>query len=306
MSFYRCRFFLTISLLSQTCFLFGQYQLPKLEVLADHGVKKITVKQAALRYQHSGKKVSNEPKLDTSSKTLITYFINPVGTIDSIFHYLTDTSYYEKDVLTYDNLHRLVRHTTFDANGDEKMAMKITELPDGGFLFKSWSHGRVSTESVVTKDSLVLQSTYHRMHSPQHSYSTYTYDFDRNERVDAFYVDSVLVNRKKYRYIVIDTIPVKFIYSVYTMEKNEKVTQFTETYGVNEKGFVINDKMETIFDPFRLHDYHRRHKQFRGIRLPHEARFSEDTLKKSFEVSQLWRFDGTEIVYHYVYEYEFR
>ena len=73
----------------------------------------------------------------------------------------------------------------------------------------------------------------------------------------------------------------------------------------DEEGNAVNDNTGTIFDPFRMYNYYDRYDRFEGIYVGFDRYFREDTLITEQEVSEMIRFDGTDMVYVYEMGYEF-
>ena len=285
----------------------AQYSLPKLSVLVENGVRVIHVTKATIRIEnHSEEKASNESIIRTNRR-LITYFINTKGRIDSIyFLFPNDTNqYYKKDVLTYSLNGQLLAYQTITPAGKVELLISVEKTPENEWNYKLWEHGELKKEIKSTKDSITYESISHRMHVPIHYYSKYTYDLEKDIKTESWYEEEKLLSRQTYQWIATNGIPERIIQTSFSLGGvNEKTKSETKSFKVNEEGMVVNSLNSLVFDPFRLDNYFSRHERFLGIVSNHESLFSNDSLITQMEVSELFSFDGTNIVYLYSFSYE--
>ena len=283
-----------------------QYSLPNLPLLVQNGVRIIHISETPVRMENQLMEQVHKESFSKTPQQLSTYFISSKGRIDSIYFHANDThNYYKKEVLTYTDNGLLIGRKTVTHTGNVEMFVTVEKTPENEWNYKLWEHGELKKEIKSTKDSITYESVSHRMYDPIHYYSKFIYNLEKDIKTESWYEEEKLLSRQTYQWITTNGIPERIIKTTFSLgEGSEKPKSETQSFKVNEDGMVINSLNGLVFDPFRLDNYFSRHERFLGIVSNHKSLFSNDSLITQIEVSELFSFDGTNIVYLYNFSYE--
>lgn len=299
------RIFFFILLITST--LSAQYRLPKQEVLARDEVSAIAVSRVALRLENRmGLDVSEEP-LDTARQHLMFFYFNDLGKLDSVRHYPSESGFYVMDVMVYNQEGRLVRYMKVDKNRKIISESRVDIQPNGELYMQLWDQGVLHSESFISSDSILYETRGYGSSGPGNSYSLYTYDLKEDIDTQSWYSNGELMRQEIHQWISEDGVPISLIHTEYEKAQGDNPGIFENgEYAVAEDGSVINEMQGLLFDPFRLQNFYKRHKEFNGLTPPFQALFTLDNLMKEQESTELLTFDGTEVVYRYEFDYTFK
>ncbi len=307
---FRSTFFIRLTLvvvLSVPMFLghlLGQYYLPKPAVLMDNEVHIIRVKQTPLRMENVKGKDITPKTFNTTTYRVATYYLNAHGLVDSVYHSPAN-SFYKKEIFRYDSLNNVVESKTILSDGKVQQRSLVERVAGGQFYFRSWEQGQLMVEIRSTADSIIYETIRHRIYTPEHQYSQYTYDLEKDIATETWFHGDRVKSLETKQWISENGVPRQFIYTTFEQpNKNKKPKTETHTLAVDSAGVVMNKLNGQVFDPFRLDNYFKRHDIFQGIALPHNSTFTKDHLLAEMEDSSLYTFDGDEMVYLYQFEYE--
>jgi hypothetical protein len=161
-------------------------------------------------------------------------------------------------------------------------------------------------EKKVTADSICYESLYYPNGGDTSVYHSETFDLKNDIKNEFYYKGEEIITQDTYQWMEEDGIPKRFIYTIYRRgEGKEKPRNKSWELEIDEEGNAVNDNTGTIFDPFRMYNYYDRYDLFEGIYVDFDRYFREDTLITEQEVSEMIRFDGTDMVYVYEMDYEF-
>lgn len=285
----------------------AQHSLPKKSILADSGIREITVFKTPIGTQNiHEKKMTKYPDKQETWK-LVKYFLNPAGFIDSVYHfYPNDSNYHEKDVLKYDSISNIVETKKILRDGTVKSRILIEPTASGNWHYRSWENNLLKYEKWFTKDSIVVKRIIHRGTKEKPVIWLYTFDLETDIRTETWYDQGVITHREVYQWITENDIPVHFIHTIYNRSDEGKKPEIqTIKLPMTSEGVPINKRNGTIFDPYRMDGYFDRFETFGRLSHAHNAKFHLDSIVTELEVAELWTFDGTEIVYMYQFEYEY-
>lgn len=282
----------------------AQYFLAKPQVLAAAKVKSVSVQKIALRQEKMGKPEALDPDFHRSEAIIITYFFNDRGLIDSVYHGPKENgSYYKKEVLLYDSLGRVMEVSSTGMNGEVISKTSVIKTEDGNWYIPSWDRGVLNSELYSRPDSMVYKSIMYRGHGKYKSKMIYLYDTVLDLRSETWYQNDEIQSQRTYQWISDQGNPQRFIYSEYVKGETEEAK--IETYDVDSSGMVINELNGLIWDPFRSENFFERFKIYKGLKHYHQNMFREEEIVYELEKSELLTFDGTEIVYRYVFNYSY-
>jgi hypothetical protein len=289
---------------------YGQFQLPKKEILASHQIKRIQVLKVPLRMVDvQGDSLENQKAMITEFKTAqpFTFYLNEMGSIDSVLKRPNKNGYYQKIVYTYDSLDRMVGTERY--NSDQLLEGKahITQMEDGGWHFESWESNQMKEEAWATRDSIVYKRLYYWEHHPEKSYQCNTFDILNHVKTTSIWQRNRLIKEEKHQWLVEDSVPTTFVYNIFEHEDPKKKPKgSTHRFEIDSLGWAVNKQNGTIFDPFRMYNFYERFERSRikGLSSGFEAMFCLDELTTDQEVQELWSFDGTSVIYRYEFYYD--
>ena len=282
----------------------AQYNLPKLSVLVENGIRSIHLSKVALRMEN---KMNEDLALDSVDHTplhLNTFFISPQGWIDSIYYYPTTTAYDKKGIYHRNPDGTLFETKVITAAGIIESRSLLEKTSHNEWYLRRWEHGQLTMEIRSTADSITYQSILHQSWQPKHLYGIESFDFEKDLKSETWYEGEEIRSQKNYQWISENGVPKSFIYTSFrraegtNLEENERAE-----FPIDEEGNVINERNGTIFDPFRNENFYSRHERFTGISNPFQNYFTEDSLIKKQEISEVLTFDGTMMIYEYVMDY---
>jgi hypothetical protein len=278
----------------------AQYRLPRLEVLADNGIREVVVTKTPLRMVNLKGEDITDTNFDTTTSTIKRYVINPMGKVDSLIMHPSGKDYYRLTVVRYDEAGRALEGLSFDHDKRLMGRSLIEKDSTGGLYSRNWEYGTLRSENWFSPDSITIKTLGHRSGST----SIYTYDLAEDIETERWYKDSVLMREEVLDWESDRGIPTVMHHAYYEKnEGNKKPTEWKKTFEVNAKGQVVNEYMEFFYDPFLGKNFFERHRVFKGFPQPDAGLFVLDTLESSQEQSELHTFDGDEIVYRYDFVY---
>tara|TARA_R110001592_G_scaffold162584_2_gene396008 strand:+ start:146689 stop:147639 length:951 start_codon:yes stop_codon:yes gene_type:complete len=282
----------------------AQYSLPKLSILVDNNISSIHLSKVALRMEN---KMNEDLALDSVDHTpfhLNTFFISPQGWIDSIYYYPTTTAYDKKGIYNRNPDGTLFETKVITAAGIIESRSLLEKTSHNEWYLRRWEHGQLTMETRSTADSITYQSILHQSWQPKHLYSMESFDFEKDLKSETWYEGEEIRSQKNYQWISENGVPKSFTYTSFrraegtNLEENERAE-----FPIDEEGNAINERNGTIFDPFRNENFYSRHERFTGISNPFQNYFTEDSLVKKQEISEVFTFDGTMMIYEYVMDY---
>lgn len=285
---------------------YAQYALPKSEILVKNGVRVIHVAKTPLRMEDWEKKDISDESFDRRTLGIASYFINSNGRVDSVYRYYgVDALNYDRDIFTYTNENRLTEIKTITPKGEIWLRKLVEMTPNKEWHLRCWQRGVLELEVKSTSDSITYETITYRIDSSTKSYYITYYDFENDVKKETSYSDGEVLAERTYQWISNNGIPSNFIYTRYVRANaKEKSKHEISEFLVAEDGHVINKLNGLFTDPFHSYNYFSRYEPFKGISHPFESFLTTDTLVSEKEVSELYRFDGTSIIYRYEMSYE--
>jgi hypothetical protein len=282
----------------------AQYSLPKLSILVDNNISSIHLSKVALRLEN---KMNEDLALDSVDHTpfrLNTFFISPQGWIDSIYYYPTATGYDKKGIYNRNPDGTLFETKVITAAGIIESRSLLEKTSNNEWYLRRWEQGQLTMEMRSTADSITYQSIRHQSWHPKHYYLIESYDLDKDLKSEIYYEDQELRSQKNYQWITENAKPKSFLYTSFRRaEGTNKEESERAEFPVDSSGNVVNEGNGTIFDPFRNENFYSRHERFTGIGNPFQNYFTQDSLVKKQEVSEVLTFDGTIMIYEYLMDY---
>ena len=289
--------FVLITLWSST--LHAQYRLPRLDLLADEGVREIVVTKTPLRMVNLKGEDITTVDFDTTTATIKRYVVNAFGKIDSMIEYPSEKDFYRMTVIAYDDQGRANEVLTLNREKMLEARTLIEREADGSIYSRSWEYGELRSEAWINADSITIKSVSSRLGST----SIFTYDVEKDIDTDQWFKDGELIREEILDWDNDRGLPTVMHHSFYEIEEGKKPTSWQKTFEVNAKGQVVNKYMEFFYDPFLGDNFFERHRKFKGVLQPDAALFTVDSIITTQEQSELWTYDGDEIVYRYGFVY---
>lgn len=279
--------------------LHAQYRLPRLHLLADEGVREIVVTKTPLRMVNlKGEDITTDD-FDTTTATIKRYVINELGKVDSMIEYPSGKDFYRMTVIAYDDQGRAIEVITLNREKKLQARTLIERKTDGSIYSRSWEYGELRSETWINADSITIKSI-----SNQRGYSSvYTYDVQEDIETQQSFKNDKLIREEILDWDHDRGLPTVMHHSFYEIEEGKKPTSWQKTFEVNAKGQVVNKYMEFFYDPFLGDNFFERHRKFKGVLQPDAALFTVDSITTTHEQSELWTFDGDEVVYRYDFVY---
>lgn len=282
----------------------AQYSLPKLSILAENNIHSIHLSKVALRMENKVNEDLASDSVDHTPFPLNTFFINPQGWIDSIYFYPTAIGYDKKGIYHRNQDGYLFETKVITAAGIIVSHSLLEKNSGNEWYLQQWEQGQLSMEMRSTADSITYQRIQHLSWQPKHQYLVESYDLDKDFKSEVYYEDQEVISQKNYQWITENNKPKSFFYTSFRRaEGTNKEESERAEFPVDSAGNVINEHNGTIFDPFRNENFYSRHERFTGIGNPFQNYFSQDSLVKKQEASEVLTFDGTIMIYEYQMDY---
>jgi hypothetical protein len=284
----------------------AQFGFPSPEVLQQQQIRSMKVYRTPLRFEGKNSQAQKFQVPDSIRQLDQIYYFNPLGKVETIIHYPTDSGFYKKDLFKYDAQNRLIEYATLDPNGNELNRQVIQQRPSNQWRFQRWEYGKLRERKTITADSIIYETL---LFSPGDTtqYTAIHFDIASNLRTRSWKNERGQYSIETYQWFTEEGQPSSFTHTLEEKTEGVKKAIYKEkTYELDSAGNVINRYLGRFDDPYIHCNYYDRLEKFEPIYYPEKERFNAAQLIDKKELATLYTYDGVKLVYLYELVYEKR